>query len=489
MEKIISTISSLVWSNWLVYLCLLTGIFFSIRTRFLQVRRIKDMAKLLFDGKSSEKGVSSFQAFSIAISSRVGTGNIAGVATAIFYGGPGALFWMWAIAFLGASSAFVESTLSQIYKEERDGEYRGGPSYYIKYAIGHMIKSPSLGAALGLVFAVITAISCGVLLPGVQSNSIVTGFKNAFNIPPLITGLIIAAILGIIIFGGTKRIGNFAQIVVPIMATGYILIALVIIAVNIGQLPGVIAEVFSSAFGANAAFGGIIGSAISWGVKRGIYSNEAGQGTGAMASGAAEVSHPAKQGLVQAFSVYIDTLFVCSATGFMILITKCYNVVDSAGGFIVEYMPGVETGPSFTQAAVDTMTAGYGSKFVAIALFFFAFTTIMAYYYYAETSIAYILNTEKSRKIAIQAVRVSMLIMVVFSSLRTATLAWDMGDIGVGVMAWMNIVAIWIIQKPAFLALKDYEDQKNRGLDPVFDPEKLGIKNTKAWGKSSNLNI
>lgn len=485
MENIISTISGWVWSPALVFLCLGAGVWFSIRSRFVQVRQFKEMTKLLFKGQASEKGVSSFQAFSIAISGRVGTGNIAGVATAIYFGGPGALFWMWVIAFLGASSAYVESTLAQIYKEEKDGEYRGGPAHILKYAL----KSP----ALGMLFAVITAISCGILLPGVQANSIVAGMDNAFGMPPLVTGIIIAVVLGIIVFGGTKRIGNFAQIVVPVMAAGYIIMALIIIIANITKLPGVIGLVFSSAFNLNATFGGIFGSTIMWGVKRGIYSNEAGQGTGAMASGAAEVSHPAKQGLVQSFSVYIDTLFVCSATGFMILMTNCFNTInEKTGEVIIENLPGVEAGPVFTQSAVDTFTMGFGSKFVAIALFFFAFTTIMAYVYYSETSVAYIFGTPQARKIATQVIRIFILVMIIFSSVRSATFAWDMGDIGVGLMAWINIITIFIKQKPAFLALRDYEDQQKRGLDPVFNAEKLGIKNTILWkgsSSSSNRNI
>ncbi len=247
----------------------------------------------------------------MALGGRVGTGNIAGVASAIGFGGPGAVFWMWAIAFLGAGSAYTEAALAQVYKEEMDGEYRGGPQYYIEKGIGNK--------AFAVVFAVSAIVAVGIFLPGIQANSIASAMNNAFGIPTIASGLFVAACLGAIIFGGVKRIGKAAEILVPFMAIAYIIVALIIIATNLDKVPGVFSLILGSAFSTKSAFGAIIGQAIMWGVKRGIYSNEAGQGTGPMAAAAAEVSHPAKQGLVQAFSVYVDTLFVCSATAFMIL--------------------------------------------------------------------------------------------------------------------------------------------------------------------------
>ncbi|SHJ05697.1 alanine or glycine:cation symporter, AGCS family [Geosporobacter subterraneus DSM 17957] len=473
MAQLVDSLNGILWSQALIYLCLGVGLYFSVVTRFLQVRHIKDMVKLLFGGGSSEAGVSSFQAFSLAVSGRVGTGNIAGVATAIAMGGPGAVFWMWAIAFLGAGSAFIESVLAQIYKEEVDGEYRGGPQYYIEKGMGMRWYA--------LIFAVSTVIAMGFFLPGVQSNSIAAGVQNAFGVDPMITGGIIVALLGLIIFGGVKRIGRAAELIVPFMATGYILVSIIIIVLNIGQLPAVLGLIFKSAFAIEPAFAGIIGMAVSWGVKRGIYSNEAGQGTGPMAAAAAEVSHPTKQGLVQAFSVYVDTLFVCSATAFMILITGSYNINNPAGGFLVEKLPGVKIGPAFTQKAVETLMPRFGAPFVAIALFFFAFTTLMAYYYYAETNIAYLFKKGNNRKLAINVLRVLLLVSIYYGAIRTAELAWGLGDIGVGLMAWLNIIAIVILRKPAFDALKDYEEQKAQGKDPVFDPIKLGIKNADFW--------
>lgn len=473
MDNIISMLNNIIWSQWLVWLCLGAGIFFSVIMRFPQVRLVKDMVKLLFSGESSESGVSSFQSFAMALGGRVGTGNIAGVASAIGFGGPGAVFWMWAIAFLGAGSAYIEAALAQVWKEKMDGEYRGGPSYFIEKGLGMKWYAN--------IFAVSAIIAMGAFLPGVQSNSIASAMNNSFGIPVAVTGAIVCALLAMIIFGGVKRIAKAAEIIVPFMAIAYIIVAVLIIVLNIGKLPGVISLIFTSAFSTKAAFGAIIGQAIMWGVKRGIYSNEAGQGTGPMAAAAAEVSHPAKQGLVQAFSVYVDTLFVCSATAFMILITGMYNTADGAGGYLVNNLPGVEPGPQFTQEAVNTFLPGIGGSFVSVALFFFAFTTLMAYYYYAESNVAYLFRGSKNHAMIFNITKVVMLVMVFFGAINSAGSAWALGDVGVGLMAWLNIIAILLLTKPGIATLKDYEAQKAQGLDPVFNPEKLGIKNADVW--------
>lgn len=472
MSDFITALNGVLWSTPVIYILLGVGLVFSILTRFLQVRHIKEMVILMFQGKSSEAGVSSFQALSIALSGRVGTGNIAGVATAIAFGGPGAVFWMWAIAFIGAASAFVESTLAQIYKVKQDGQYRGGPAYYIEKGMG--VKW------FAVLFAFAALIAMAVLMPGVQSNSIAAGVENAFGIKPVFTGLAIVLLLGFIIFGGVKRIANAATLIVPFMALGYILLSIVIVLMNITELPGVISLIFRSAFGLDSAFGGIIGMAIAWGVKRGVYSNEAGQGTGAHPAAAAEVSHPAKQGLVQAFSVYIDTLFVCSATAFMILFTGMYNTQAENGSFIVNNLGDVTPGPGYTQAAIDSVIPGFGAGFVAIALFFFAFTTIMAYYYIAETNIAYLMRN-RNGKSAMFALKLIILAASFYGSVRTAELAWALGDAGLGIMVWLNVIAILILAKPALITLKDYEKQKKAGIDPVFNPKALGIKNADFW--------
>jgi len=494
-EDFVSAANSIIWSNALIYLLLITGIYFSIRMRFFQVRLLKDMVKLLFQNDKSAAGISSFQALAVSLSGRVGTGNIAGVATAIFIGGPGAVFWMWAVAFLGSGSAFVESTLGQIFKRKERGEYRGGPAFYIEKGF----KNKKIGKIYAIVFAVSTILACGLLLPGVQSNSIAAAVKSAFAIKYVYTGILLAVLLGLIIFGGIKLIANVAQFVVPFMAIAYILVAVVILVMNYEKIPEVFSLIISSAFGAKATFAGIVGAMISIGVKRGVYSNEAGQGTGPHPAAAAEVSHPAKQGLVQAFSVYIDTLFVCSATAFMILITGMYNVkgaddkliVDNGVYYMQDGVKHVDGSPTYTQAAIDKAFSsgqetfhpdyiGTGSYFVAIALFFFAFTTLLAYYYIAETNVAY-LTQKRGGPMLMLLLKFAIMAAVFFGCVRTATIAWDLGDMGVGIMAWLNVIAIIILQKPALKALKDYEKQKKAGKDPVFDPVALDIKDADFW--------
>ncbi|MCK8141219.1 alanine:cation symporter family protein [Flavobacterium sp. I-SCBP12n] len=478
MENFVSVINGLVWSNALIALCLGTGLYFSVRTRFLQVRHFKEMFRLLFDGKSTDSGVSSFQALSMSLAGRVGTGNIAGVATAIAFGGPGAMFWMWLVAFLGASTAFIEATLAQIYKEKHLGELRGGPAFYIERGLG--IKW------FGVLFAIVSVISAGVLLPGVQANSVADGIKNAFNLETWVTGVGLVLIFAAIVFGGVKRIAKFTEYIVPFMAIGYMLIAVIIIVVDFKNLPDVIALVFKSAFNMEAGFGAVFGLAVQWGVKRGIYSNEAGQGTAPHIAAAANVSHPAKQGLVQSFSVYIDTLLVCSATGFMLLMTGKYNVhnpdfgIAGASEFLYSGAQNIAVGPGYTQSAMDSVFPGFGSYFVAIALFFFAFTTILAYYYIAETNISYLTRKFESPFFN-YVLKIIMMLVIMYGSINQAKLAWDIGDIGVGLMAWFNIIAIILLQKPALAALKDYEKQKKQGLDPVFNPEDIGVTNAHIW--------
>ena len=442
---------------------------------------LNEMFRLLFDGESSESGVSSFQALSMSLAGRVGTGNIAGVATAIAFGGPGALFWMWMVAFLGASTAFVEATLAQIYKEKDKGLLRGGPSFYIEKGLG--IKW------FATAFAIVAVVAMGILLPGVQANSVAEGFNNAFQLNTWITGGVLALIFAAIVFGGVKRIAKFTELIVPFMAAAYILAAIAIVAIDIDRLPGIIALIFKSAFNQEAGFGAVFGLAVQWGVKRGIYSNEAGQGSAPHIAAAANVSHPTKQGLVQAFSVYIDTLLVCTATGFMILITGTYNVKNPAFGtkgaseFLYSGLASVSPGAGYTQSAMDTVFPGVGSYFVAFALFFFAFTTILAYYYIAETNVSYLTRKLKT-PIFNHLLRAVIILVIVYGSVNTAKLAWDIGDLGVGLMAWFNIIAILLLQKPALAALKDYEKQKKAGKNPVFNPEDIGVNNAPIWNET-----
>ena len=475
MEALLSQLNSIIWSSALIYLCLGTGLYFSLRTRFLQVRHFRHMLTLMFQGRSSASGVSSFQALAMSLSGRVGTGNIAGVATAIAMGGPGAVFWMWMVAFLGASTAYVEATLAQIYKEKDDnGEYRGGPAYYIEKAMGQNWYA--------WLFAASTIIAVGFCLPGIQANSIVAAMDNAWSVPPLATASFIAFGVALIIFGGVKRIAHFTQVVVPFMALGYIAIAFMVMAANIAQFPAVVTLIVNSAFGLDAGFGAIIGMAVQWGVKRGVYSNEAGQGTAPHAAAAAEVSHPAKQGLVQSFSVYVDTLLICTATAFMILMTGLYNVQGAEGAMLYEGLSGYEAGPAYVQSAFDTVLSGFGSGILAISLLFFAFTTVIAYYYIAETNVMFI-NRKVHRPWLVLFLKALVLTSVMYGGLKSANIAWALGDIGVGLMAWLNIIAILILQKPAMLALTDYEQQLDQGLDPVFDPHKVGIEKADFWLK------
>lgn len=484
--EIVDWLNGIIWSPALIYLCLGAGLFFSILTRFVQIRQLKEMGRLLIKGTSSSQGISSFQALSVSLSGRVGVGNIAGVAAAIGFGGPGAVFWMWGVAFLGASTAYVESTLGQIYKVEYQGQYRGGPAFYFDKGLGQRW--------LGILFAIAAIISCGLFLPGIQANAVGNAFTQITGQGAIVFGnvgvyklvalVVIVTLLSIIIFGGIKRIARFAQFVVPFMALGYIIMALVIVFINIQELPNVIRMIFADAFTPMAG----VGAAIGWGVKRGVYSNEAGQGTGPHAAAAAEVQHPAQQGLVQSFSVYIDTLFVCSATAFMILITGMYNVQGTleAGQFIVQNVGAtVEIGsPAFTQMAVSTVFGGFGQIFVALAVFFFAFTTIIAYYYIAETNITYLSYITKTPSLMFLT-KCFIIAAVVYGVISATGYIWGIGDIGVGLMAWINIIGIiltYFIWKPTIKALRDYEKQQKAGVTEfTFDPVKLGIRNATFW--------
>ncbi len=481
IENIINTVNGWVWSPALVFLCLLAGLYFSFGTRFVQVRRFGEMARLLFSTDKKQKtGITSFQAFAMALSGRVGTGNIVGVATAIGYGGPGAIVWMWIIAFLGAGSAFAEATLAQIFKENHKGEYRGGPAYYIEKGLR--------AKWLAVIFAVCAVVACGLFLPPVQSNGIAMSFANTFNVNPAWIGLGVALLIGIVIIGGVKRIANVAQVVAPFMAIIYILLSIVILVIHVSEVPAVFGDMVRSAFGLNEALGGILGSTIAWGVKRGIYSNEAGQGTAPIVAAAAKVSHPVKQGMVQAFSVYVDTLLVCTATAVMILACKTYNIYAADGSMLCASQVAQlgEPDVSYTTAAISTLLGpGIGGLVVSFALFFFAFTTIMAYYYYAETNLVYLFGKGRKERLCIWILRICLIAAVFYGSLNKASLMWSLGDIGVGTMAWINIIAILLLSRLTFRSLKSYEKQKKAGKEPEFNPEELKIKNADFWKKKS----
>ncbi|MCR4859379.1 MAG: alanine:cation symporter family protein [Bacteroidales bacterium] len=490
-EKVVSLLNDIIWSPLLVALLIFAGIYFSIRTGFVQVRRFKLLIRSLFAKKEKsvpagqKKGISSFEAFCVALSGRVGTGNIVGVATAIALGGPGAIFWMWLIAFFGASTAFVESTLAQMYKFHHRSTYRGGPFSYIE----HGLKQKWLGIA----FAIVTIVANGALLPTVQANGVSSALNNAFSVSPLAAGLGLAFILGLVIIGGVRGIARVASIVTPFMAFAYILLSLVVIALHIDQVPAILGTIVTSAFGIRPVAGGILGSTIMMGVKRGIFSNEAGQGGGAIVSASADVPHPARQGFAQAFSVYVDTLLVCTATALMILCTGSYNILDAGTGeVLVSNAP--ELGGNYvayTQTAVDSVLHGVGSQFVSIMLVFFVFTTIMAYYFYSESSIVYLFhrNHKASKRVetlTIWTLRILLLASTVFGALRETDTIWKLGDIGVGLMAWINVIALLLLCPKAIAALRDYESRlKNGEKDPEFHPSDFGIDST-TWEEEKN---
>ncbi|QQB15428.1 alanine/glycine:cation symporter family protein [Brevibacterium casei] len=470
--ELIGTINTGIW-NPMAYMALGLGLLYTIWTGAVQIRRLPDLVTILKESSGGEDGgISSFQALALTLSSRVGVGNIAGVATAIAVAGPGALFWMIVMGILGGATAFAESTLAQVFKRKVDGEYRGGIPYYIEKGLGQKW--------LAVIAAVATMILYAVLAPGVQTFNIANSANVAFGAPEWVTGLIVAALFGIIVIGGTKRITAVADKAVPFMAAGYILLAIVVICVNLDQVPAVLALVFSSAFGVNEVFGGIIGAAIAWGVRRAVFSNVAGVGEGTYASAAASVSHPAKQGIVQAFSIYVDTVLVCTATGVMILMTDSYNVITEAGRTLVEHLPGLEPGTENTQIALDSVFPGFGPVFVALALFLFAFTTLIAFNYIATSAAAYLFDGKRLGvvKRLIQGV---MIVIAFVSAVAPADLIWGIGDIGYGSLGWINMICLVFLAPLVAKVLRDYTAQKRMGLDPVFDPTKLGIRGATAW--------
>ena len=444
----INEINDILWTYILIIMLLGCAIWFSVRTRFVQFRMIREMIVLLSEsagkGKHGEKHVSSFQAFAISIASRVGTGNLAGVATAIAIGGPGAVFWMWVIALLGASSAFIESTLAQLYKIRGKDSFVGGPAYYMKKGL----KQPWMG----MLFAILISITFGFAFNSVQSNTICAAAEHAFGFDHTVLGGILTALTLLIIFGGIRRIARVSSIIVPIMALGYVGLALVIVLLNITQLPGVISLIVSHAFGWEQALGGGVGMALMQGIKRGLFSNEAGMGSAPNAAATANVTHPVKQGLIQTLAVFTDTLLICTCTAFIIL-------------FSGAPLDGSANGVQLTQQALTNEIGASGGVFVAIALFFFAFSSILGNYYYGEANIRFI--TEK--KWVLHSYRILVGSMVLFGSVATLDMVWSLADITMALMAICNLIAILFLGKYAVRLLSDYRTQKKAGIQsPVF---------------------
>lgn len=449
----ISNINELLWSYILIILLLGCAIWFTIKTHFVQFRMLREMIRLLGDSvnkaDAEEKHISSFQAFAVSLASRVGTGNLAGVATAIAVGGPGAVFWMWIIALLGSSSAFVESTLAQVYKRKGKDSFIGGPAYYMQYGLG--LKW------MGILFAILISITFGFAFNSVQSNTICAALQGSFNFDPTIVGIILAVLTLVIIFGGIQRIAQVSSVIVPVMALGYVALALGIVLFNITELPAVIKLIISSAFGWEQALGGTVGAALMQGIKRGLFSNEAGMGSAPNVAATASVTHPVKQGLIQTLGVFTDTLIICTCTAFIIL-------------FSGAPLDGSVNGVQLTQEALTLEVGKSGSIFVAIAIFLFAFSSIIGNYYYGEANIRFI--TPKKNVLYLYRLLVGG--MVMFGALASLDLAWSLADITMGLMTICNLVAISLLSKQTFLLLRDYVHQKRSGIiSPVFDKNKI----------------
>ncbi len=456
------------WSYGLIVMLLLSALYFTIKTRGMQFTMIGEMIKeLINSGKKNntkennsdkeKKTVSSFQAFAVSIASRVGTGNLAGVATAIAVGGPGAVFWMWVIALLGATNAFIESTLAQLYKVKGKDSFMGGPAYYIKYGIGNKLWANT--------FAVLITITFGLAYNSVQSNTIASAVNESIGLSPTIVGIILTIMSLAIICGSIQRISRFSEIVVPIMALSYIALAIVIIALNITQIPAILKLIVTEAFTIESTIGGGLGMAMLMGIKRGLFSNEAGEGSAPNVAATASVTHPVKQGLIQTLAVYTDTLILCTCTALIILCSGVFN--SGADGIVL------------TQVALTHEIGPIGTHFVTIAIFLFAFTSIIGNYYYGETNIQFM----TANKWALWIYRAAVGAMVMIGAIASLDLVWALADITMGMMTICNLAAILVLGKYAIILLNDYRSQRLKGYDPTYHSStipKIASK-TRCW--------
>lgn len=457
LKWLVGPANNFIWTYILIGLLLVIGLYFTIGTKFVQIRLFKEMFRLIVERKEGDSGVSPFQAFTISAASRVGTGNITGVALAIGIGGPGAIFWMWMIAIIGMATAFVESTLAQVYKVKDGDTFRGGPAYYMQKALGYR--------KLGIVFAILLTLCFGFIFNAVQSNTISQSFMDVFGVPDWTVGLALVLLTAVIIFGGVKRIVKVTQFIVPIMAVFYIIIALYIVIINISQVPAMFLLIVEHAFGLKEVVGGGIGAAIMQGVRRGLFSNEAGMGSVPNAAATASTSHPAKQGLVQSLGVFFDTIIICSATAFIILLAGIYDT-------------GEQSGIILTQASMALHVGSWAPYFVAVAIMFFAFSSIIGNYYYGETNIEFI----NAHKVWMTLYRVAVLGMVMFGALAQVQVVWDMADLFMGLMAIINLVVILLLGKVAFKVLEDFSVQRKQGLNPKFKASTIpGLKGAECW--------
>ena len=468
-SSMVDAVNNVLWSYVLIVVLVGCGIWFTLSTHFVQLRMLPEMLRVLTEGigakGTGKEAISSFQAFCVSTASRVGVGNIAGVAIAIVTGGPGAVFWMWAIAFLGCATGFVESTLAQIYKLPRgEGKFHGGPAYYIQNAL----HQPGVAK----LFAVLISVTFGLIYVSVQANTIALSAKTAFEIPPMATALFLCVLTALVIFGGMKRIARFTEVLVPVMAGLYLLVALIVVVMHIGQVPAMFALIFHDAFSPQAAVGGGIGTAVLTGIKRGLFSNEAGEGSVPNAAATADVSHPVKQGLVQSFGVYVDTWIVCSATAFIVLLTGQYEI----GGKL--------TGIALAQASLASIFGSLAPAAVSFMILLFAFSSIVGNYYYGEINIAFFEHDETTNRKVLNLFRTGVVLMVLFGCLAELTLVWNLADLFMGFLCLTNLYAVARLAKYAKLALDDYVAERKQGLEPKFDPNLLGSTDgVHAWGK------
>ncbi|MCS6711653.1 alanine:cation symporter family protein [Brachybacterium sp. EF45031] len=476
MEAFITSANEIMWSLPMVILILLLGAYFTVRMGVPQVRLVGDMVGQLLHGGRTSAGISSFEAFAMALGGRIGVANIAGVAVAMHSGGPGALFWMWVTALLGAPVAVAESSLAQLYKHKVQGEFRGGPAFYILEGLGRNWRW------LAAAYAAATVVATTLTGPQIQSNAVSAATAQAWGWDPLWTGVGMAVLFLVIVLGGMHRLGRTVGLVVPFMAAAYILVGLVVVVLNASAVPEMLRLIVGSAFATDSVYAGMLGAAIAWGVRRAVYSTEIGTGSGAQASAAANVSHPVKQGLAQGFSAYVDTLFVCTVTGLMILSTNSFNVLGPDGTTtIVENLPGVEAGPAWTQIAIDSVLPAFGPTLVALAVFLFAFTTLLSFDFYAVTNLAYLVKNHTAQRVAGMIAHLLLAASMVYGALQKSDMAWAFADFGVGLYTWVNILALVLLSGQAITLMKDYDRQKRQGLDPVFDPRRVGITNAPLW--------
>ena len=470
-KSVVQVGNDLIWSQYLIGLLLTVGIFFTISSKFVQLRMLPEMFRALVEKpetlKNGEKGISPFQAFAISAGSRVGTGNIAGVATAIVLGGPGAVFWMWIIAFIGAASAFIEATLAQVYKvHDKEGGFRGGPAYYITKGLNQKW--------LGITFAVLITVTFAFVFNTVQSNTIAESLRTQYHISPVITGIILAVITAIIIFGGVRSIATLSSLIVPIMAIVYVGIVLFILLMNFDQIIPMIGTIIKSAFGMEQVAGGAVGTAILQGIKRGLFSNEAGMGSAPNAAATAAVPHPVKQGLLQSLGVFFDTMLVCTATAIMILLYSGLKFGEKAP-------QGVEV----TQSALNEHLGSPGGIFLTVAITLFVFSSVVGNYYYGQSNIEFL----SKNKAILFIFRCLVVVLVFIGAVVKTETVWSTADLFMGLMAIVNLVSIIGLSNIAFAVMKDYIQQKRAGLKPVFKPENLEINlfGIESWGREDKI--